>query len=182
MLKAPYIAAVGQEPCAPDISLFAKIIVKTNGLIFTPIGGVKFFIITYRRILPIKRAFAQSVVNRVIMNIIYMPIHIFLISYDMVPKAILPNPAGIVISCDAIFDAKAHFKSLQDVRNIRALGVYQNMKMVRDQYVCDEFKVYPGFNTIYAIPKQASIINQYRSAVMRDIGYEINIPRAMVAA
>ncbi len=57
----------------------------------------------------LKRIFYQAVLHGIVMNIIYMPIHITFTFYNMIPIPILPNPASRHINFLSIIGLKCQF-------------------------------------------------------------------------
>jgi len=128
-----------------------------------------------------KRAVCQSMLDRIVMNVIDMPIHVILISNYTIPESSLPSAPARQIMSFAIPGSERQFNSMQYSREIVFARVYQYMKVIRQENVGNQIEVCLLFCGVECLPQQIVICPKERLAVIGDIRHEINLVGGIVS-
>ncbi len=78
--------------------------------------------------------------DRIIMDIIYMTIQISVIANYVIPKTVLPYSSRFLFNPFKIVCAKTHFQSLNQVGNIVTVSIHKEVEVVRENYPRLKFK------------------------------------------
>lgn len=73
-------------------------------------------------------------VNRIVVNVIDVSVHIFLVSDNMVPESVLPQASGVPTRCFPVSTGKDHLQPMNYARKIGSSRVNNEMTMVGQNY------------------------------------------------
>ena len=119
--------------------------------------------------------------DRIVVDVIYMSIHVFLIPDDVVPESGLPDRAAILAVLTVKLVGEGQFHASQNPRQVFVLRIDDHMEMLRQHDPGDDFKVRAVRGTLYRLPEQGEVLDQERHSSVRDRSHEVYTARCIVA-
>jgi hypothetical protein len=116
-----------------DLRLSLTVVsLKHEACLSAPISSVESFfeIFAKRRIPPFDRTVRQSVLDRIEVHVINMPVEIVLISDNVIPEAVLPCSARADLQSMSKRGSETHFDLMEERGNAGIQGIHNQMEMI----------------------------------------------------
>ena len=116
------------------------------------------------------------------MDIIYMLVEIILVSNNVIPKAMLPDPASSTANPTVVGRRKREFDSLHDFGEIFPFGLNYRMKMIRQNYPGNYLEGKFAFCSLERLKEKISVVKENCGTLIGDIRDKIQTPGSIVAS
>ncbi len=113
-----------------------------------------------RRKSPIMRTCNQAVLDRIVMDVIDMPIHIALIANDMIPKSFLPDMSSGGPKTEAILFGEREFYFPHDLGQVIAATLNQRMQMIGENGISDDIETSRIGMMLHGINQQFRVVGE----------------------